>query len=169
MQPRQPSNDPDITECDCKPTPKQDIPRRGRIFLADHVSLVSVTTVDRNRMFLDFDAACAACRCFDASQLLGDGQMLAWILMPDHVHWLIKMGKPEDLAKVVARLKSASARSVNRVLSRRGTLWSRAYHDHCLRSDENEREVARYIIGNAVRAGMAQRVGDYPFWNSVWV
>lgn len=70
---------------------------------------------------------------------------------------------------VVNRLKSASARHVNRFIGRQGALWQRAYHDHALRSEESLREVARYIIANPLRAGLAHRIGDYPFWNAVWV
>jgi len=29
--------------------------------------------------------------------------------------------------------------------------------------------MARYIIGNPVRSGLVQRVGDYPFWDAVWL
>jgi hypothetical protein len=31
------------------------------------------------------------------------------------------------------------------------------------------RDVARYMIANPVRAGLVRRVGDYSFWNAVWV
>jgi hypothetical protein len=29
--------------------------------------------------------------------------------------------------------------------------------------------VARYIIGNPVRAGIVTQVGDYPLWDAIWV
>jgi len=37
------------------------------------------------------------------------------------------------------------------------------------RCDEGLRAVARYVIANPVRAGLAERVGDYPFWDAVWL
>jgi REP element-mobilizing transposase RayT len=143
--------------------------RKGRVSLPNQVYLITTTTAKRQRFFDDFNAACAACRTFETHSLLGGARMLAWVLMPDHVHWLMQLGQNDDLGDVVARLKSASARSVNRVLRREGALWARAYHDHALRSDESVQEVARYIIGNPVRAGLVERVGDYPFWDAVWV
>ncbi|WP_155312116.1 transposase [Desulfosarcina ovata] len=54
------------------------------------------------------------------------------------------------------------------LFGRNGALWARAYHDHALRSDEDLKTVARYIIGNPVRAGLVERVGDYSFWDAVW-
>jgi REP element-mobilizing transposase RayT len=143
--------------------------RKGRVSLPGHVYLVTTTTANRVRVFVDFKAACAACRCFASRLLMGDARMLAWVLMPDHAHWLIQLGTTDVLDRVVARLKSASARAANRVSGRKGPLWSRAYHDHALRSNEDLMAVARYIIGNPVRAGLVERVGDYPFWDSVWI
>ncbi|BBO84662.1 hypothetical protein DSCO28_52280 [Desulfosarcina ovata subsp. sediminis] len=142
--------------------------RRGRVSLPNRVYLITTTTDKRQRFFDDFNAACAACRCFETTASLGDARMLAWVLMPDHAHWLIQLGARDALGDVVARLKSASARSVNRILGRNGALWARAYHDHALRSDEDLKTVARYIIGNPVRAGLVERVGNYSFWDAVW-
>jgi putative transposase len=100
---------------------------------------------------------------------LGDARMLAWVLMPDHAHWLIHLGDTDPLCLVVNRVKSASARLTNRVLSRKGALWDAAYHDHALRTDEDLRGVARYIIANPLRAGLVQNICDYPFWNAIWI
>ena len=31
------------------------------------------------------------------------------------------------------------------------------------------RDVARYIVANPLRAGLVERVGDYPYWDAVWL
>lgn len=95
--------------------------------------------------------------------------MLAWVLMPDHVHWLIQLGDHGSLSDVISRLKSASARGANRAMGRRGSLWAPAFHDHALRAEEDLRHSARYVIANPVRAGLVKRVGDYPFWGAMWL
>jgi len=143
--------------------------RRGRVSLPGQIYNITSVTVSREPFFTNFQAGCAAARCFEDPRLLGDARMLAWVLMPDHAHWLIQAGDNDDLATVVNRLKSASARQTNRVLGRTGTLWQRAYHDHALRADEDIVTVARYIVANPIRAGLVQRAGDYPFWNAIWV
>jgi REP element-mobilizing transposase RayT len=143
--------------------------RRGRVSLPNQAYLVTTATAKRQRFFLDFRAACAAAGRFEDRATLGDAHMPAWVLMPDHVHWLLQLGQQDRLETVVNRLKSGSARCANRALGRQGALWARGFHDHALRSEENLRDVARYIIANPVRAGLAARVGDYPFWNAVWV
>ena len=82
---------------------------------------------------------------------------------------LAALGERDGLAGVVCRLKSASARSTNAALGRSGAVWARAFHDHALRCDEDLLALARYIVANPVRAGLVRRVGDYPFWNAIWL
>jgi len=96
-------------------------------------------------------------------------KMLAWVLMPDHAHWLLQLGEKDKLGTVVNRLKSSSSRMANRVLARCGTTWEPAYHDHALRAEEDLINIARYIIANPLRAGLVKRIGDYPFWNAIWI
>jgi len=95
--------------------------------------------------------------------------MLAWVLMPDHAHWLVQVGEDDDLARLVNRIKSASARMTNRIAGRQGRLWQKSFHDHALRRDEDLQVAARYIVANPLRAGLVARLGDYPYWNAVWV
>jgi hypothetical protein len=89
--------------------------------------------------------------------------------MPDHWHGLIVLGKGDSLATLVGRFKAATARSVDRNRRINGWLWARGFHDRALRSDEDVRTAARYLIANPVRAGLAERVGDYPYWNAAWL
>ena len=36
-------------------------------------------------------------------------------------------------------------------------------------AEEDLRAVARYIVGNPLRAGLVRNVLDYPYWNCVWL
>ena len=110
--------------------------RRGRISLPQHAYHLTVATRGRQPLFEQFDMASAAARSFETLGTSCDATLLAWVLMPDHVHWLLQLGECDDLADVVERLKSASARAANRAGGRKGALWNRAFHDHAMRSDE---------------------------------
>ncbi|MGB1562656.1 MAG: REP-associated tyrosine transposase [Sinimarinibacterium flocculans] len=142
--------------------------RRGRASLPGQIYNVTATTLRRQRFFADFRAACAASASF-APCVTGDSRLLCWVLMPDHAHWLLQSGQNDSLDVVIARIKATSARAANALLGRTGALWSRAYHDHALRKEEDVVTVARYIVGIPVRAGLVDRIGGYPFWNAVWV
>ena len=143
--------------------------RHGRVSMTGKIYHVSTATVGRSRLFDDFTAGCAAARCFENRAALGDAQMLAWVLMPDHVHWLIGLGERYTLDILVSRLKATSARSVNQISHRAGAVWSRAYHDHALRGDEDVASVARYIVANPLRAELVKSVAHCPFWNAVFL
>lgn len=143
--------------------------RKGRVSIANGVYLVTATTLERQKLFADFSTGCVAARCFEDACLLGDAKMLAWVLMPDHVHWLLQLGEQDNLSTVTNRLKSASARHANHTLCKTGTVWEKGFHDHALRSEDDLQDVARYVVANPLRAGLVTRIGDYPFWNAVWL
>ncbi len=143
--------------------------RRGRTSIPHHVYLVTTATVQRRPFFLNFQAGCAAARCFEDKAILDDTKMVAWVLMPDHAHWLVQPGDRYTLTEIVNRLKSASARHANRVMEREGALWQKAFHDRALRAEEDLRQIARYIVTNPVRAGLVYQVQEYPFWNAMWL
>jgi REP element-mobilizing transposase RayT len=151
------------------PKPGHHSLRKGRVSLPNQAYLVTTTTLNREAFFVDFEVACAAARCFEKPEILGDAQLLAWVLMPDHVHWLIQLGQHDALSLVVNRLKSFSARMASRVLQREGQFWAAAYHDHALRADEDLRVVARYIVANPLRAHLVEHIANYSFWNAVWL
>jgi hypothetical protein len=50
--------------------------------------------------------------------------------------------------------------------TRRAPLWQDGYYDRILRSDEQTIVVARYILDNPARAGLAARFDRYPFSGS---
>lgn len=143
--------------------------RKGRVLLAGQLYLITAVTRQRHPWFLDFSTACMAARCFENSTLLEGSRMLAWVLMPDHAHWLIQLGGNRSLSGLVNCLKSASARQANCLLQRSGPLWAAAYQDRALRREEDVKVVARYIIANPLRAGLVAQIGNYPFWNASWL
>ena len=67
-----------------------------------------------------------------------------------------------------------SAREIKRRLGRprsddRGAVWHDGYHDRSLRRDEDLRAVARYVVSNTIRAGLAKALASYPLWDAAWV
>lgn len=94
---------------------------------------------------------------------------MAWVLMPDHWHGVLELGEGGRLASVINALKTNSARHIRKDIPGKPTVWARGYHDRALRTGESLVDVARYVVMNPVRAGLVRRVGDYPFWDAVWL
>ena len=82
--------------------------RRGRVSLPGQVYHVTAGTLGRRPWFADFHVGCEAVRAFHHQVALADARLLAWVLMPDHGHWLLQMGECMPLERVVSRLKAAS-------------------------------------------------------------
>ena len=142
--------------------------RRGRRSETGRIYLLTATTSSRIPWFADFANACVACRAFTQAAALSDSQLIAWVLMPDHVHWLLRLGE-EPLGGAVARMKSAVTRDSCRLRDTPRRIWSPAFHDRAVRREEDLRAAARYVVANPLRAGLRDSLADYPFWDAVWL
>jgi REP element-mobilizing transposase RayT len=67
--------------------------------------------------------------------------LLAWVIMPNHMHVVMKPSRP--LPVVMRWIKGSTARSANVILRRTGKpFWQYESYDHCVRSAD---ELARVI------------------------
>jgi REP element-mobilizing transposase RayT len=97
--------------------------------------------------------------------------LFAAIVMPDHVHLLLRAlrdehGWPFLLVEIMQSLKGATAHRINKLLHRSGPVWEEESFDHVLRSDESLEEKREYIRQNPVIAGLVQKPEDYRW---LWV
>jgi REP element-mobilizing transposase RayT len=143
--------------------------RKGRWPAPGQEYLVTTVTSGRRPYFIDFATALPVIQALEPASSAGDARWLAWVLMPDHFHGLISLGQHQSLSAVMRQFKGRSARSWNQAFHRMGALWQPNFHDQALRHDEDRRSVARYLVGNPVRAGLVERIGDYPFWDATWL
>lgn len=74
--------------------------------------------------------------------------------MPNHVHVLIHCPAGTQIGEIVKSWKTHSAREINRVLLRQGSLWSHDYHDRYIRDSVHLVNVRSYIRNNPVNAGL---------------
>ena len=93
---------------------------------------------------------------------------LAYVVMPDHIHWLLQLKGDFLLRNIVRRLKGRSAHLINMMRSSPSTIWQKSFHDHALRAEEDIEDIANYLIHNPLRAGLVENLSDYPYWWSVW-
>ena len=137
--------------------------RRGRFSQEGRSYLLTLVSNARAPVFQEFSAARKAVRCFGDSALHRYGTTLAFVVMPDHVHWLFELAAGASVSAAVRVYRA----KVSLALGRR--VWQKGFHDRALRRDEDLAAVARYVISNPVRSGIVQRVGDYPHWDAVWL
>ncbi|HEX4550989.1 REP-associated tyrosine transposase [Pseudomonas sp.] len=142
--------------------------RKGRYSEVGRVYLLTAVIEERRPVFADWRIGRLLIEQMRAADEAGLVVSLAWVVMPDHLHWLVEL-KRGSLAQLMCRVKSRSSRSVNLLRGNSEPLWQRGYHDRALRRDENLKAAARYIVMNPLRAGLVQRLGDYPLWDAIWL
>jgi len=142
--------------------------RSGRASIEGQAYLLTTVTESRRRWFDDFWLGCVASRTVVQPRLWQDAHLLAWVLMPDHLHLLVQLGRGACLSRVAQRVKSVTALEVGRI-SGPGGIWQHGYHDRAIRAEESLRDVGRYVVFNPVRAGLVESVNEYPFWDAVWL
>lgn len=79
--------------------------------------------------------------------------LLAWALMPNHAHLLVRSG-PLPLATVMARLLTGYAGAFNRRHKRRGRLFQNRYKSIVVEEEPYLLELVRYLHLNPLRAGL---------------
>jgi len=92
-------------------------------------------------------------------------RLLAWVVMPNHVHVLIEVLPGHPLSDTLFSWKSYTARMSNRLLGREGDFWHVDYFDRYVRDERQLEQAVLYIHNNPVKAGLVQRAEDWP-WSS---
>ena len=71
-------------------------------------------------------------------------RMLAWRVMPNHVHALLHVEDKDRLSRIVHSWKSFTAHAINDAIGLNGSVWQREYFDRFIRDDAHyffDREV----------------------------
>ena len=142
--------------------------RKGRFSETGRIYLVTFVTCKRRKIFTEFDHARLMVNVLKRES--GYTKTLCFVVMPDHVHWLLQLGDT-SFSKTVQRVKSISSREIKRKLAHNGSeaIWQDGFHDHALRKEENLVKLARYVVMNPVRAGITSKICKYSHWDAVWV
>ncbi|MBE9396751.1 transposase [Pontibacterium sp. N1Y112] len=141
--------------------------RIGRVSADHQIYMVTSVTYQRQQYFQNLYAGrCVVQALRQAEQ---STHTLAYVVMPDHLHWLMQLKKGSSLENSVRFVKATSARYIhqNAVLS--GKIWAKGYYDQAIRNEEQVRDFARYITANPLRAGLVKSVKDYPLWDAIWL
>ncbi len=142
--------------------------RLGRYTEHNRIYLLTANTFERRPVFRDFTLGRLVVYQFRNAQEQGCAKSLAWVVMPDHFHWLVELQRG-SLGGLIQRTKSFSTKAVNRSVGRKTCLWQQGYHDRALRREEDLVKLARYVVANPLRAGLVEKLGDYPLWDAIWV
>ncbi|MDP9254124.1 MAG: valine--tRNA ligase [Verrucomicrobiota bacterium] len=80
--------------------------------------------------------------------------LLAWVVMPNHVHVLVKPNAKYKLGDILHSWKLFTARRINELRGSSGQLWQHESYDHIVRDDAALWRIAQYIEQNPDGAGI---------------
>jgi len=137
--------------------------RKGRYSTPGQNYVVTLVTRGRTPVFARLKPARWAVRCLHDKDVVNHSTTLAFVIMPDHVHWLFQLSETGELSTVVRLYKAKVSHALG------CSIWQRGFHDRALRVYEDVVSISRYIVANPLRAGLVEHIGDYPHWDAVWL
>jgi REP element-mobilizing transposase RayT len=137
-------------------------PRLPAILLPWEKSIIYFVTIcvkDRHKVL-------ATPGVFDAIKIvitqLQKWNVLAGVIMPDHVHWVVSPVDDRDLS--VGDFSHGFKRMLRGFLGSQPWEWQRGCFDRLLRSDENLQRKWIYVKDNPVRHGLVEKADDWPYY-----
>jgi REP element-mobilizing transposase RayT len=119
----------------------------------------------RAQLFVDADVVQLVLSNFLRAAGEEEFSVLAYCFMPDHVHFLAQGNAESSDGKRLIKLgKQYSGYAYSKKYGQK--LWQPWGFERVLRDEEASFTVARYIVENPVRAGIAKTAADYPFVGS---
>lgn len=89
-------------------------------------------------------------------------RLIAWVIMPNHVHILIQSLTGYAISEIMHSIKSYTAHEANKILGLKGRFWFKEYFDRYIR-DGHFSATLRYIEQNPVKARLCQNPEDWEF------
>ena len=102
----------------------------------------------------------------ETAMLLFDGEryrLIAWSIMPNHVHVLLEQKDGFPLEGIVHSWKSFTAHAINKMCGLHGRFWAVDYFDRFIRNEDHFHRTIAYIEQNAVTAGLVATAADWRF------
>ena len=146
--------------------------------LLDHAKTPDELDNAESRVFVHFEKYLArgrgssrlrdprAAHVVEESLLFRDRQhydLLAWVVMPNHVHVVVRQKPGVPLDGVIRRWKSWMAHEIHRIFGSSGRFWEPEVFDHWLRDGVRIEGAIRYVEMNPVAAGLCRSPIDWQF------
>ena len=77
-------------------------------------------------------------------------ELLAWCVMPNHVHAVLRLSPGEQLDKILHSWKSFTAHEIGK-----GAIWQKESYDHLVRDGEDLKNQVTYVLDNPPKAGLS--------------
>lgn len=135
-----------------------------RFVLENHCYHIATATREREPLFANSENAALLLDTLNFIRMDGT-LLLAFAIMPDHLHALLAPGDNTTISRVVQSIKGYSARQINARRDRTGQLWQQGFYDRVIRDDVQMEATISYIHANPVTEGLSPTPEAY-LWSS---
>lgn len=90
-------------------------------------------------------------------------RLIAWVIMPNHIHFLLRPKEDHSLSEILHTIKSYTAHEANKVLGRTGQFWQPEAFDRYIRNEKHHAATIVYIENNPVKAGLCEVAADWKY------
>lgn len=147
--------------------------------IAGHAHFISFSCYKRRRL-LDTDTAKRIAISHLALEMKKhEAQCAGFVIMPDHVHALVRFSEPGHLSEFMKQWKRRSSFRIKKFLLENLTqyssflqpedpVWQRSYHDYNIFSYKKLYEKLTYMHENPVTAGLVKKAEEWSFSSATW-
>lgn len=98
-------------------------------------------------------------------------QLLAYCIMPNHVHVIINPVLKSDgaiypVSHITYTWKKYTAYKINKLIGKLGEFWQHESYDHLIKDEKELYRYLEYVLENPVKAGL---VSEWSDWQGTWI
>ncbi len=141
------------------------MPDFRRYYLPNSIYFITTTTKDRRPIFHQEKNIHLLLETIGRVQTTYPFQMLAYCILPDHLHLLLQPKDQYSVSQIMHSLKRNFTLNYKRTLGLIAPqhLWQGRFWDHLIRSEKDLTVHLDYIHYNPVKHGLVQRPEDHPY------
>jgi REP element-mobilizing transposase RayT len=143
------------------------MPTLKHLHIKAYPYMTTTVTINRAPVFEESEAADVVLEAIFFGKRQQWYYLLSFVIMPDHMH-LIIIPRDKDISKCMKSIKGFSARQINEVFSRKGSLWQSGFYDYILDSEDKVLSRIKYIEENPVRKGMVGCPEEYRYSSIIY-
>ena len=154
------------------------MPNYRRYFVPGGTYFFTIVTHERTPLFGQVLNRLLLADAIDKQQAKRPFELLAYVLLPDHMHWLVSLPRGDKNYSLrigqmkenftTEFLKSGGEEGVqtrSREKHRERAVWQRRFWEHLVRDENDLWNCANYIHWNPVKHGLVKQVRDWE-WSS---
>mgnify|MGYP006309502627 CR=1 FL=1 len=136
-----------------------------RYYSPGQVVFITQVVKDRQRLFEDESLICLLWEVVNTVQNYHPFSVLAYVLLPDHFHLLMKPKGGSNFSQIMHSIKRNFTFEYKRRMNIQYSisLWQRRFWDHVIRNEDDFENHFHYIHNNPVKHGYVNKIIDWKF------